>query len=39
MGAMPKGLRMARCRHYHLFCLSRENGPAPIPAILHEKWI
>lgn len=37
MGAMHKGLRMARCRHHYVFCLSREDGPALVLAILHEK--
>jgi toxin ParE1/3/4 len=32
----PK-LRMARCEHHYVFCLPRENAPALIVAILHER--
>lgn len=31
------GLRMARCEHHYVFCLPRENAPALIVAILHER--
>lgn len=30
-------LRMARCEHHYVFCLPRENAPALIVAILHER--
>ena len=30
-------LRVARCEHHYVFCLPRENAPALIVAIFHEK--
>jgi plasmid stabilization system protein ParE len=30
-------LRMAHCEHHYVFCLSREDAPALIVAILHER--
>ena len=30
-------LRVARCEHPYLFCLWRENAPAIVVAILHER--
>lgn len=30
-------LRVARCEHHYVFCLPRENTPALIVAIFHEK--
>lgn len=30
-------LRMAHCEHHYVFCLPRENAPALIVAILHER--
>ena len=35
--AIHPDLRMARCEHHYLFCLIRENAPALIIAILHER--
>jgi len=37
MGALYPALRMAHCEHHYLFCLPRENAPALIVAILHER--
>ncbi|MDP2697524.1 type II toxin-antitoxin system RelE/ParE family toxin [Thalassospira sp.] len=30
-------LRMARCEHHYVFCLPRENAPALVVAIFHER--
>lgn len=30
-------LRMARCEHHYVFCLPRENAPALIVGIFHER--
>ncbi|MFH1805303.1 MAG: type II toxin-antitoxin system RelE/ParE family toxin [Pseudomonadota bacterium] len=30
-------LRMARCEHHYIFCLPRENAPALVVAIFHER--
>lgn len=35
--ALHPALRMARCTHHYVFCLPRENEPALIVAILHER--
>lgn len=32
----PK-LRMVRCEHHYIFCLPRENAPALVVAIFHER--
>jgi len=37
MAEMYPGLRMARCDHHYAFCLIREDAPALIIAILHER--
>ncbi len=37
MGALYPALRMARCEHHYVFCLLREDAPALIVAILHER--
>lgn len=37
VSALYPELRMARCGHHYVFCLPRENGPALIVAIFHER--
>jgi len=37
MSALYPALRMAHCEHHYVFCLPRENAPALIVAILHER--
>jgi plasmid stabilization system protein ParE len=37
MSAVYPGLLMAGCEHHNIFCLPRENAPALIVAILHER--
>lgn len=37
MSALYSALRMARCQHHYVFCLPREDAPALIVAILHER--
>lgn len=37
MTAIHPRLRMVHCRHHYIFCLARENEPALIVAILHER--
>ena len=37
MSEIHPGLRMSRCEHHYAFCLSREDEPALIVAILHER--
>ncbi|WP_416067558.1 type II toxin-antitoxin system RelE/ParE family toxin [Rhizobium sp. ZK1] len=37
MSALYPALRMARCQHHYVFCLPREDAPALIMAILHER--
>ncbi len=37
MSALYPALRMARCEHHYVFCLPRENEPALIVAIFHER--
>jgi toxin ParE1/3/4 len=37
MGALFPGLRMGRCAHHYVFCLLREQEPALIVAIFHER--
>jgi toxin ParE1/3/4 len=36
VGVHP-ALRVSRCEHHYIFCLMRENAPALVIAILHEK--
>ncbi|BCM19882.1 type II toxin-antitoxin system RelE/ParE family toxin [Mesorhizobium sp. J8] len=37
MSALYPALRMVHCEHHYVFCLPRENAPALIVAILHER--
>lgn len=37
MSALYPALRMVRCQHHYVFCLPREDAPALIVAILHER--
>ncbi len=37
MSALYPALRMAHCEHHYVFCLPREDAPALIVAILHER--
>ena len=37
MSALSPNLRMGRYEHHYVFCLPRENMPALIVAIFHEK--
>lgn len=37
MDTIYPSLRMAHCEHHYVFCLPRENTPALIIAVLHER--
>ena len=37
MSELHPALRMAHCEHHCVFCLPRDNAPALILAILHER--
>jgi toxin ParE1/3/4 len=37
ISALYPALRMARCEHHYVFCLPREDVPALIVAIFHER--
>lgn len=37
MSALYPGLRMARCEHHFVFVLPRDDAPALVVAILHER--
>lgn len=37
MTALYPGLRMARCEHHYIFCLPRDDAPALVVAIFHER--
>ena len=37
LSAIHPALRMARCEHHYVFCLSRNDAPALIVAIFHER--
>lgn len=37
MSALYPALRMARCEHHYVFCLPREDAPALVVAIFHER--
>ncbi len=37
MSALHPGLRMVHCGHHLIFCLPRENAPALVIAIFHER--
>ena len=37
MTAIHSGLRMLHCEHHYIFCLHRDDAPALVVAILHER--
>jgi len=37
MAALYPALRMVRCEHHYIFCLPRDDVPALIVAIFHER--
>jgi len=37
MDALYPKLRMAHCEHHIIFCLPRENAPALVLALFHER--
>jgi len=37
MSALYPALRMLHCEHHYVFCLPREDAPALVVAILHER--
>ena len=37
LGNIHPALRMAHCEHHYLFCLPRDDAPALIVALLHER--
>ncbi|MCF1485571.1 MULTISPECIES: type II toxin-antitoxin system RelE/ParE family toxin [Rhizobium/Agrobacterium group] len=37
ISALYPGLRMAHCEHHYVFCLLRDNEPALIVGIFHER--
>ena len=37
MAALYPGLRMVRCEHHFIFCLPRNDAPALVVAIFHER--
>lgn len=37
MAALYPGLRMVRCEHHYIFCLSRDDAPALVVAIFHAR--
>ncbi|MCL2636486.1 MAG: type II toxin-antitoxin system RelE/ParE family toxin [Betaproteobacteria bacterium] len=37
LSAVYPALRMTRCEHHYLFCLLREDAPALVLAIFHER--
>jgi len=37
MDALYPKLRMAHCEHHIIFCLPRENAPALVIALFHER--
>ena len=37
MAALYPGLRMVRCEHHYVFCLPRNDAPALVVAIFHER--
>lgn len=37
MTSLHPALRMARCEHHYIFCLPRNDAPALIVAIFHER--
>lgn len=37
MSDLYPSLRMVHCEHHYIFCLQREDAPALVVAILHER--
>lgn len=37
LGTLYPALRVARCEHHYVFCLPRDDEPALIVAIFHER--
>lgn len=37
MSALYPSLRMVRCEHHYIFCLPRDDAPALVVAIFHER--
>lgn len=37
MTALYPALRMGRCEHHYIFCLPRDDAPALVVAIFHER--
>ncbi|HKX78582.1 MAG TPA: type II toxin-antitoxin system RelE/ParE family toxin [Novosphingobium sp.] len=37
MAAIFPAMRMVRCEHHYIFCLPRDDAPALIVAIFHER--
>lgn len=37
LSALHPGLRMVRCEHHYIFCLPRDDAPALVVAILHDR--
>jgi plasmid stabilization system protein ParE len=37
MSELFPALRMARCEHHYVFCLPRQDAPALVVAIFHER--
>lgn len=37
LDAIYPALRMARCEHHYVFCLPRDDAPALVIAIFHER--
>ena len=37
MGAVYPGLRSVLCQHHYIFSLTRQNAPAVVLAVLHER--
>lgn len=37
MSSLYPGLRMVRCEHHYIFCLPRDDAPALVVAIFHER--
>lgn len=37
MSALYPGLRMVRCEHHYIFCMPRDDAPALVVAVFHER--
>lgn len=37
MSALYPALRMGHCEHHYIFCLPRDDAPALVVALLHER--